>query len=253
MAQVRMASGKVAGTRDRVVAWLAANGDIHEPRGMASTALARHIGYPGTSTAFAQLLSGMERSGLIARDIRGKRTYQVSLIDAGWRRAKARGAKQTHPGVQRSSGDLATPRPTSPSSEPRDEAPDEASGVLDYDALAHRILVQVAHRLAAVPNSQWTQPAAQGTDLDARVSALNAELQRARANRTALEQENMELRAQLERIRRSLESAAPRLPRTEVAMAVEPLDSEDDDIALLQRVLADTRSSRHRSGDAGTA
>ena len=253
MAHDQMVRGKAVGTRDRVVAWLAANGDVYEPRGMASTALARTVGYPGTSTAFAQLLSGMERSGLISRDIRGKRTYQVSLIDAGWRRAQARGAEQAHPREWRASGDAGTSRAPSPSSGRPDEAPDKVSDVLDYDALAHRILVQVARRLAAVPSSQWTQPAAQGIDLDARVSALHVELQRARVNRAALEQENMELRAQLERIRHSLESAAPRRPRADVAMAVEPLDAEDDDIALLQRVLADTRSARHRSGNVGTA
>jgi len=35
--------------------------------------------YPGSSVAFAQLLSGMERSGLIAREVRGKRTYRIGL------------------------------------------------------------------------------------------------------------------------------------------------------------------------------
>lgn len=249
MAQARMARGKAVGTRDRVVAWLAANGDAHEPRGMASTALARHIGYPGTSTAFAQLLSGMERSGLISRDIRGKRTYRVALIDAGWRRAQARGPEPERPRTRRASDDEPT-RSSSSSSGRRDGALDEVAGVLDYDALAHRILVQVARRLAALPGSPGTEPAV----LDAQVSALKAELQSARANRAALEQENLELRAQLERIRRSLEEAAPRRRRAEVAMALEPIDPEDGDIALLQRVLADSsRSARHRSGNASTA
>ena len=47
--------------------------------GMASTRLAAAVGYPGSSVAFAQLLSGMERSGLIERDVRGKRTYRIRL------------------------------------------------------------------------------------------------------------------------------------------------------------------------------
>src|SRR3979409_1311088 len=46
---------------------------------MASTQLAAAVGYPGSSVAFAQLLSGMERSGLIEREVRGKRTYRIRL------------------------------------------------------------------------------------------------------------------------------------------------------------------------------
>src|SRR5690348_17593824 len=46
---------------------------------MASTRLAAAVGYPGSSVAFAQLLSGMERSGLIEREVRGKRTYRIRL------------------------------------------------------------------------------------------------------------------------------------------------------------------------------
>ena len=49
---------------------------------MASTQLAAAVGYPGSSVAFAQLLSGMERSGLIEREVRGKRTYRISLGSA---------------------------------------------------------------------------------------------------------------------------------------------------------------------------
>src|SRR2546430_2134739 len=52
-------------------------GEVRDASGMASTALAEAIAYPGSSIAFAQLLSGMERSGLIEREIRGKRTYRI--------------------------------------------------------------------------------------------------------------------------------------------------------------------------------
>ena len=53
-------------------------GEVRDASGMASTALAEAIACPGSSIAFAQLLSGMERSGLIEREIRGKRTYRIS-------------------------------------------------------------------------------------------------------------------------------------------------------------------------------
>ncbi|HZC41901.1 MAG TPA: hypothetical protein VE343_14585, partial [Streptosporangiaceae bacterium] len=73
---------RAVGTRDRVISHLAAVGEITDPSGMASTSLAAAVGYPGSSVAFAQLLSGMERADLIEREIRGKRTYRIALTDA---------------------------------------------------------------------------------------------------------------------------------------------------------------------------
>ena len=61
------------------MAYLAEAGELYDANGMASTQLAAAVGYPGSSVAFAQLLSGMERSGLIAREVRGKRTYRIGL------------------------------------------------------------------------------------------------------------------------------------------------------------------------------
>src|SRR6516165_3333214 len=78
---------RALGTRDRVLSCLA-DGEISDPKGMASTVLAEAVGYPGSSAAFAQLLSGMERSGLIEREIRGKRTYRITATAAGSRRGE---------------------------------------------------------------------------------------------------------------------------------------------------------------------
>lgn len=69
---------RAVGTRDRIMSRLAQAGPIHDESGMASAMLAREVGYPGSSVAFAQLLSGMERSGLIEREVRGKRTYRIN-------------------------------------------------------------------------------------------------------------------------------------------------------------------------------
>src|ERR1700745_4510606 len=68
---------RAVGTRNRIMSHLALTGDIRDEAGMASTVLAAEVGYPGSSIAFAQLLSGMERSGLIEREVRGKRTYRI--------------------------------------------------------------------------------------------------------------------------------------------------------------------------------
>ena len=70
---------RAVGTRERIIAYLAEAGELFDANGMASTRLAAAVGYPGSSVAFAQLLSGMERSGLIEREVRGKRTYRIGL------------------------------------------------------------------------------------------------------------------------------------------------------------------------------
>jgi hypothetical protein len=81
---------RAVGTRDRIVSHLARAGAVYDENGMASAMLAREVGYPGSSVAFAQLLSGMERSGLIERDVRGKRTYRISATpDAAAAQANA--------------------------------------------------------------------------------------------------------------------------------------------------------------------
>lgn len=109
---------RAVGTRDRIVSHLTAVGDIADVSGMASTKLAEAVGYPGSSVAFAQLLSGMERDGLIVREVRGKRTYRITLPDTA-------------------RGDL-PPAPV-----------EEASVGFDYDELARRLLVQVVRKLAS--------------------------------------------------------------------------------------------------------
>jgi hypothetical protein len=157
--------------------YLARVGEVSDHNGKASTVLAATIGYPGTSVAFAQLLTGMERAGLIQREIRGKRTYRIipgpaapppdSLAQAApvpgggsrpvreWARAAA-AAAQAGPGPAGAEqrADAAT------AGIPEAGAPAETDlaaagltrppgpGGLDYDELARRLLVQVVRRLA---------------------------------------------------------------------------------------------------------
>ncbi len=248
---------KAVGTRDRVVHWLAANGDLHDASGMASGILAREIGYPGTSIAFAQLLSGMERSGLISREIRGKRTYAVALSEAGRRRSEKPRAVPRR-AVSHIPAHRAYPLAERP---PAGGGPAGGAGVdasfigdaaneLDLDELATRLLVQVAHRLTGNPAQQGPSPqglppqgaGAEPGDLAQRVAALELELRASRDARLSLEEENHELRAQLERIRRNLEGDEPLRGRDQLAVAPDPVDRAD--IALLQRLLAERTGSR---------
>ena len=90
---------------------------------MASTRLAEAVGYPGSSVAFAQLLSGMERDGLISREVRGKRTYRISL--------------SAQPGGRIAASPVGGTA----------QIPAEFSGVTDYDELADRVLIRLLRRL----------------------------------------------------------------------------------------------------------
>ena len=114
---------RAVGTRDRIIAHLALVAEISDRTGMASTRLAEAVGYPGSSVAFAQLLSGMERDGLISREVRGKRTYRISL--------SAQPAARSAASPGRGAGLM----------------PAELSGVPDYDELADRVLIRLLRRL----------------------------------------------------------------------------------------------------------
>ena len=109
----RASRKRAVGTREHIIAYLADNTELFDPGGMASTRLAAAVGYPGSSVAFAQLLSGMERSGLIERDVRGKRTYRIGL------------------------GSMAG----------ADQAGEGSAVGFDYDELARRLLAQVGASL----------------------------------------------------------------------------------------------------------
>jgi hypothetical protein len=197
---------RAVGTRDRIVAHLAAAAEIADSAGMASTRLAEAVGYPGSSVAFAQLLSGMERDGLIAREVRGKRTYRITLAD-GMSAARAGLAAGLAAGT--AAGPAAAIRPGSPAvpgSGGRAEldangtrlpaSPATAAAGFDYDELARRLLVQVVRRLGATP-----------ADLQQTVAALELELATAWSRHGTLTAENVRLREELVRTQRDLDSA----------------------------------------------
>lgn len=252
--QTGIVNGKAVGTRDRVVGWLAANGGVEDPSGMASTALARAIGYPGSSIAFAQLLSSMERSGLIEREVRGKRTYGVTLTEQGKERATTIiGAGPRGEALRRPSA-LGTPSV--------DPAPAErhapAEKVVDYDELARRMLYQVARRLAGdeARLSEDRQTLRQGSDhhvdqLEQRVHVLETEFARDQAARLALERQNTELRSQLERIRADLGGESRRPLRPHNAPLADQVDRRD--IALLQRLLMERQAGGRMADNANSA
>src|SRR5216683_928892 len=220
---------RAVGTRDRVMSHLVAVGEVRDPSGMASTVLAEAIAYPGSSIAFAQLLSGMERSGLIEREIRGKRTYRISLGPAN---------------ASGSGGSASVSGSSTVSEVDMVEGVAEVSGVagvsgvgsgagaagFDYDELARRLLVQVVRRLAAAePDASHPDPSA----LQETVTGLEYELATAWTKHGKLAEENVRLREQLKAAQRSLALAAERVRRLSVST-----DLDSSEVVLLQRLLA---------------
>jgi len=204
---------RAVGTREQVIAYLTGTPELFDPAGMASTRLAAAVGYPGSSVAFAQLLSGMERSGLVERDVRGKRTYRIRLGPAAAEAA----------GVNGLAGMLAPD--TGPDTGPDAglQAGAETAG-FDYDELARRLLAQIVRRLAgAEPAGTGAEPAGTGaepagtdaepagTDADASSAALRetvadleTELASAWIRHGQLAEENALLREQLRAAEQSL-------------------------------------------------
>jgi len=193
---------RAVGTRERIAAHLVEVGEITDPTGMASTKLAEAVGYPGSSVAFAQLLSGMERDGLISREVRGKRTYRITLCgDAGRPRPAAARRRVTVapviPDAAPAGADVVTNGlAAAVAADSRSaSAPAAFPAEFDYDELARRLLIQVLRRLTATP-----------ADLEETVAGLERELATARTRHGTLTAENVRLREQLSQAQHDLSS-----------------------------------------------
>ena len=221
------------GTRERIIAYLAETGELFDANGMASTQLAAAVGYPGSSVAFAQLLSGMERSGLIEREVRGKRTYRIGL-------GPARAARPG--GAARATGRTAPVGAMAGASAGPSAGAGGAAGGFDYDELARRLLVQVVRRLAATDGgasglkgsaAAAGQPTASDPSvLQETVSSLKYELATAWTKHGKLAEENVRLREQLQAAQRSLAMAAEQVRRLPTGT-----DLNSNEVILLQRLL----------------
>lgn len=223
---------RAVGTRDRVMSHLLVVGEVRDAGGMASTTLAEAIGYPGSSIAFAQLLSGMERSGLIEREIRGKRTYRITpaksaMVPALSRAVSPRRGRSAAAG----GGRVATT---------------EGAEDFDYDELARRLLLQVVQRLGAPPEhsrelAEDFEPA-EGADSDSgaslaqTVASLEHKLASVRSKQRRLTEENARLREQLRAAQESLAQARERASADRIAGRLDSAEA-----SLLDRLLTSLR------------
>jgi hypothetical protein len=243
---------RAVGTRDRVMSHLHMVGEVRDASGMASTALAEAIAYPGSSIAFAQLLSGMERSGLIEREVRGKRTYRITPLKAA--------VKPTPPraGSSRAGSSTAEPsrtdKPVPIGKSGGRAVAGETADDFDYDELARRLLLQVVQRLGASPGQDPEAvedagaggPGDSGASLARTVASLEHKLASAASRQRRLTEENAELREQLRAAQESL--AQERAGADRIAGR---LDSAE--VRLLERLLSPLRDkgARHEEADTG--
>jgi hypothetical protein len=247
----KVARKRATGTREHVVAFLTESGELYDKDGLASTRLAEAVGYPGSSVAFAQLLSGMERSGLIVREVHGKRTYRIALGDVeGFgpvSRAPARDAEPVG-GAGFGSGVPGYGFPGfSGSGFGSGSGAGSGSGDFDYDELARRLLVQVVRRLAAASASSAASASATSSASTASfasaaqepvvaannaVAELEHELANAWSKHSKLAEENIRLREQLRAAQRSLAQARDQFRRLPVTS-----DLDNAEVVLLQRLL----------------
>jgi len=228
--------------RRRILACLS-KGEIRDEGGRATSILAKEIGYSGTTPAFAQLLAGMEKAGLIERQVKGKRTYLI----------RAKGSVEEAP--QGSIRPLYAPELES---QPKSKAPEQAgsqegatSGIpawlQDPDEAASSLLKALLRQLGAAlgqeatPSPEPRQVAAptrllrQVHSLERQVSELERELARTRAERSRLAEENAELQARLEAAERNI-SLLERHSRPRMARAAANLDP--DEVAILRSFIA---------------
>jgi hypothetical protein len=215
-------------------------GELFDANGMASTRLAAAVGYPGSSVAFAQLLSGMERSGLIEREVRGKRTYRIRLgpvAIAGSGGPGGPGGPGGLGGSARVPIQGAMPRVAGAAAgiAAAGGIPAPGTAGFDYDELARRLLVQVVRRLAATdPEASPQAP----SELQQTVTGLEYELASAWTKHGKLAEENVRLREQLRAAQRSLAQAAERVRKLPVSTG---LDSSE--VVLLQRLLTSAEAA----------
>jgi hypothetical protein len=145
------------------------NGPVVDKTGRATAVLKGAVGYEASDAGFSQLISSMEKTGDLTREIRGKRTYRIARSSAA---QSTKGPGDHDPGV-------------SP---------------LDYDELAAVLLARVTRVLAKSQASD--EPAAWARrrieQLQGRVDELQRELARAKAEAKASADEREELRGQLE-------------------------------------------------------
>jgi hypothetical protein len=207
--------------RQQVVQYLAQHGPLEDPSGKATAKLREALGYEGSEASFTQLISNMDRTGQLTREVKGKRTYRI----VGVEHASQVGAEQ---------------EPIADSVSPEDAA-------MDYDAVAAALLVQVVQTVTKgnqtkESDGSWARRRIER--LERRIDELERELSAAKAESKTIGAERDQLRLQLEHSEGNLALLAERLPAAKARDGQLSKLLDSDERALLHQLRGD--SSRQR-------
>lgn len=192
--------------RRRIVEHLTQHGPVSDASGRATALLKEAVGYEGSDTGFTQLVSAMAKSGALVREVRGKRTYRLSLSPNG------------HAGL------------TPPTRRTESEVSTEDT-LMDYDELAAALLARVTRILAAPTDASesasWARRRLE--QLETKNTALQREVARAKAELESAVLERDTLRRQLDAAQHNLELLTERIgePRRPQGRAAERLGSDE--------------------------
>jgi chromosome segregation ATPase len=171
-------------TRQQVAEYLTQHGPLEDAKGRATAKLMEALGHVGSAANFAQLISNMDRSGQLTREIRGKRTYRIAAA-----------ANDLAPSIDDRLGEAEIPE-------------------MDYDRVASALLIQVVQNLTKGPlkeknEGSWARRRIER--LERRVTELERDLSQSRAELNTLGAERDELRLQLEHSEGNLSLLTERL------------------------------------------
>jgi phage shock protein A len=223
--------------RQRVIEYLVDHGAVVDHSGRATGRLKEAVGYQGGDAGFIRIVGLMADAGEIEREVRGKRTYRISVSE------RVRVAAATKP---RPAPSAASPLAPSPPLEPS-PAESEVDGEIDYEELAAALLARVARVLSAAESDTASGDQAAWArrrldQLEAKVASLQRDLARARAEVQAVTAERDELREKFELATRNNDMLTERLgQRQAVPRVAERLDSDEQ--ALLYRLRRPGRSA----------
>lgn len=199
-------------SRAEVAHWLKLHGgEVHDSSGL----LARRImDALGKGRALSQLLADMEADGMLKREVRGRRTFNIKLLD-DWGLADDLSSQPVY-------------RP--PSADRLADTVSDAPAV-DLDELAATLLARVVKLAHA--------PASQGAELERlrdRVSDLEAALADSRASLAHWMAEAQESATQAETMRKTIEREAAKPKRAPKAERLTAPLLDPKDRALLDRL-----------------
>lgn len=220
--------------RQRVIDYLVHNGTVSDQSGRATSRLKEAVGYRGGDAGFIRIVGLMADAGEIEREVRGKRTYRISVGD------EARAAAATRPRpVPVTTGSLVTASP---------EGAAGADGDIDYDELAAALLARVARTLSSAESEtssgdQATWARRRLDQLEAKVTALQRDLARAKAEAQAVTQERDELREKYELATRNNDELTARLGQGKPTPPSVAQRLGSDEQALLYRLRRPGRSA----------